>query len=352
VTGILDVKKWRDFFTRGSRFFIAFGGVYRVSESLTAEIQSQLDAAIPGCPAGRAYERIGAPRATSSPPAVLIAGVGRLGNSIVQVLNSLAIARHLHSSQIYFHVFQAIGNASLSLSATIRLSPLRIARARRFRPPGVIWRTYAMTPLGVLQDPFDKGFELAREELRRGLNVLQRSLPRSPADDVLTVYLRSGDIFAGPSEPDYGQPPWAFYEKVLQFKAWSRVELVTEDKGNPTYEPILEWCRKRSTPVDVLGASLEEAVEAVLRSSHVVSARGTFVPSLLFLTDDDKEVFQFHDERNPLMGGGNVSLWRVTDNDGDYVASVMSRNWANTEAQRALMLDYPADSLSEIVRMP
>lgn len=352
MTGILEVKKWRDFFTRGSRFFIAFGGVYRVSESLTTKIQSQLDAAIPGCPTGKAYERVGARHATSSPPAVLIAGIGRLGNSIVQVLNSLVIASHLGSKQIYFHVFEAIGNVSLTLSATVRLSPLRVARAARFRPPEVVWRTYAMTPFGVLQDPFDGVFDLAREELRRGLAVLQRPSPRSPADDVLTVYIRSGDIFAGPSEPDYGQPPWAFYEKVLQFKAWSRVELVTEDKGNPTYEPILEWCRERDTPVDVLGATLNEAVEAVMCSSHLVSARGTFVPSLLFLTDDDKEVFQFQDEKNPLMGGGNLTLWRVTDKDGIYVASVMSRNWANTEAQRALMLDYPADSLSDIVRMP
>ena len=79
MTGILNAKKWRDLFTRGRRFFLAFGGVYRVSESLTAEIQSQLDAAIPGCPAGRAYERIGM-RHAISPPAVLVAGIGRLGN--------------------------------------------------------------------------------------------------------------------------------------------------------------------------------------------------------------------------------------------------------------------------------
>ena len=154
MTGILNAKKWRDLFTRGRRFFLAFGGVYRVSESLTAEIQSQLDAAIPGCPAGRAYERIGK-RHAISPPAVLVAGIGRLGNSIVQVLNSLAIARQLRSHHVYFHLFEAIGNASLNLTTTLRLEPLRLGRAIRARPPRVIWRTYAMTPFGVLQDPLD-----------------------------------------------------------------------------------------------------------------------------------------------------------------------------------------------------
>lgn len=351
MTGILNAKKWRDLFTRGRRFFLAFGGVYRVSESLTAEIQSQLDAAIPGCPAGRAYERIGMRRAIS-PPAVLVAGIGRLGNSIVQVLNSLAIARQLRSHHVYFHLFEAIGNASLNLTTTLRLEPLRLGRAIRARPPRVIWRTYAMTPFGVLQDPLDKGFRLAREELRRSLKVLQGPSVVAREDSVLTVYLRSGDIFAGPSEPDYGQPPWAFYKKVLEFKPWTRVELVTEDAGNPNYDPILRWCRERDIPVDVLGSSLNEAVGAILGASHLVSARGTFIPSLLFLTNDEKHVFQFHDEKSPLMGGANLSLWRVTDKGGGYVASVMARNWANTEAQRTLMLDYPADSLSEIVRMP
>jgi hypothetical protein len=352
VTGILDAKKWRDFLTRGSRFFIAFGGVYRVSESLTTQIQSRLDAAIPGCPSGRAYERIGALPASTASPELLISGIGRLGNSIVQVLNGLSIARQLGSNTVYFHLFDAIGNASLNLTPTLRLQPVRMVRRTLSRPPRVIWRTYAMTPFGVLQNPNDKVFQLAREELRRGLIVLQSPSFAPHKDGVLTIYLRSGDIFAGPSEPDYGQPPWAFYEKVLQFKPWTRVELVTEDDGNPNQEPILRWCRERDIPVDVIGARLEDAVQAVVRSSHLISARGTFVPSLLFLTDDDKEVFQFQDDKNPLMTRKNLTVWRVTDSDGHYVAAVMSRNWANTDAQRALMLDYPADSLSEIVRMP
>lgn len=351
MTRILSAKKWRDFLTRGSRFFIAFGGIYRVSELLTAEIQNQLDAKVPGCPNGRAYERMGARHSSSSTPAVLIAGIGRLGNSIVQVLNSLAIAGQLKSNRVYFHLFDAIGNASLNLTPTLRLEPLSMVRTTRSHPPKIIWRTYAMTSFGVLQDPFDNVFDLAREELRRGLNVPQKPSGAARDDGVLTVYLRSGDIFAGPSEPDYGQPPWAFYEKVLEFKPWTRVEIVAEDRGNPTYGPIFEWCRDRGIPVDVLGAKLEDAVEAVVRSTHLISARGTFVPSLLYLTNDDKEVFQFHDDKNRLMGGRNLTLWRVTDNDGDYVASVMSNNWANSEAQRALMLEYPADSLSEIVRM-
>jgi hypothetical protein len=352
VTGILDVKKWRDFFTRGSRFFIAFGGVYRVSQSLTAEIQSQLDAALPDCPAGRAYQRIGVLPASTASPEILISGIGRLGNSIVQVLNSLSIARQLESNTVYFHLFDAIGNATLTLTPTLRLQPLRMVRRTLSRPPRVIWRTYAMTPFGVLQDPNDKVFQLAREGLRRGLTVLQGPSFAPHKEDVLTIYLRSGDIFAGPSEPDYGQPPLAFYEKVLEFKPWSRVEMVAEDEGNPNQVPILRWCQERDIPVDVIGARLEDAVQAVVRSTHLISARGTFIPSLLFLTDDDKEVFQFQDDKNPLMTGKNLTLWRVTDNDGHYVAAVMSRNWANTEAQRALMLDYPGDSLSEIVRMP
>ena len=343
-------ERLKNFLTRGNSLFFSLGAVYVRSEKLGREIQRDLKDVLPSAPPGQAFTRWGLRVKSKSEKALLIAGVGRLGNSILQTLNTTILAQALGSTEAFYHRFDAVNNQPLSLSGNITLSKLPLLSSCKKSRPRLIWRTYALNSDAPLRPPRTAEFSTTRDTLSNAL-VRARGLAAHNPTNCLTIYLRSGDVFSDRPEPHYGQPPWAFYERVLQFKAWSRVELVTEDMGNPTHEPIIEWCRKRAIPMDVLGSTLDEAVEAVLRSSNLVSARGTFVPSLLFLTDDDKNVFQFQDERNPLMDGGNLCLWRVTDGNGEYAASLLSRNWANTETQRSLMLAYPADSLSEIVRM-
>jgi hypothetical protein len=180
------------------------------------------------------------------------------------------------------------------------------------------------------------------------LGIRQSARNKSTLDKQITIYLRSGDIFAGPSEPDYGQPPWAFYEKVLEYREWSAVELVAEDHGNPNHGLILKWCEQKGLKVTERGETLSDAIDAVVNSSNLVSARGTFVPSLVFLSEGPKNIFQFHDRANPLTCRKGLTILRVTDKSGDYISSVMSRNWVNSEAQRKLMVTYPIDSLSAV----
>lgn len=348
MTKLLRLKTWRDFLTRGSKYFIAFGGIYRVSANRTREISGQLEACIPNCPSGQAYVRLGVGSTGGGTRAILITGIGRLGNSIVQVLNGLLIAQELSANKVYFHVFNAISNRSLRLSPTIDLEQIRFIRDRRLRPPQIIWRTYAMAPFGVLADPCEANFQLTRTELRQSLGLAQTTQAKLPQDSQLTIYLRSGDIFAGPSEPDYGQPPWAFYEKVLEYREWSAVELVAEDHGNPNHGLILKWCEQRGLKVTERGETLPDAIDAVVNSSNLVSARGTFVPSLAFLSEGPKNIFQFHDPKNPLTCREDLTILQVTDKSGEYISSVMSRNWVNSAAQRRLMVSYPKESLSAV----
>lgn len=350
MKNFLDVKTWRDFFTRGRKYFIAFGGLYRASDRVTHDIAQQLEAGIPDCPSGQAFVRLGSTAKPGATRATLITGIGRLGNSIVQVLNALLIAEELPANKVYFHSFNAVDNRSLKLTPAITMERIRLARNPRLRPPEIIWRTYAMTPFGVLANPCEAEFQSARSELRSGLGIDQTGPTNANQEKRLTIYLRSGDIFAGPSEPDYGQPPWAFYEKVLDYKDWSAVELVAEDHGNPNRDLILKWCEREGLEITEYGEQLSDAVQVVLTSSNLVTARGTFIPALVFLSEGPKNIFQFHDERNPLTCRRDVTIFRVTDTRGDYISSVMSRNWVNSAAQRTLMVSYPKESLSPVMK--
>lgn len=344
------LKAWRDFLTRGNSFFIAFGGIYKRSESAAAEIEQLLTPSLSHVPSGQAYVRLGARFARNDSRAVLIAGIGRLGNSIVQVVNGFLIAQQLSAKELLFHRFDAIGNNQLRLSKNVALMKLVMSPSRRSQSPRIIWRTYAMTEGGVLSNPCSEEVQGVREALRSGLAVANSLVSEMTGHNVLSIYLRSGDIFSGPSEPDYGQPPWAFYEKVLKFRPWARVELIAEDRGNPNHDLIVKWCTDSNVPLHLAGQDLGDAIRAVAHASNLVTARGTFVPAIVFLSEGPKEVFQFHDERNPLMCRENLTLWRVTDVQGEYASSLLAKNWQNSEEQRKLMVSYPESCLSEVLK--
>lgn len=300
-------------------------------------------------PAGQAYIRLGRKDRSQTSVALLITGVGRLGNSIVQVLNCVFLANQLSAKTILFHEFNAIGNRMVQLSSSTALRRLSIFPRRGFTPPDKIWRTYAMTNFDVFPEPCDGQYSSVRGELVGGFGFGPRR-PTKESEGILTIYLRSGDIFSGPSEPDYGQPPWVFYEKILEFRKWTAVEIVSEDEANPNFRLISKWCSKHNIAFMSKGAELAEAVSAVLNASNLVSARGTFVPSLVYLSEGPKTIFQFHDERSPLLCREDIELWTVEDLAGNYVSKVLSGNWKNSQEQRALMVSYPRESLSDVRR--
>ena len=334
---------------RGNKMFLSFGALYIRAPELDHEILEAIQTDLATPPAGQAFLRWG--RKTRAPHkiALLVTGIGRLGNSVIQVLNIRALAAVLKAPFGLYHRFDAIRNTSLELTPGITLRKIPAFRSSAIHAPRIIWRTYALDSEIPLTPPCDSGSSPVREALRTVM-VTEDVLVSPSSQESLTVYLRSGDVFSGHPEPHYGQPPWAFYERVLEFKEWASVELIAEDRANPNYELIVNWCQERGIGLSETGGTLDEAIRSIVKSRNLVSARGTFVPSLVYLSDGPKVIFQFHDERNPLMCREELTLWRVSDHEGDYVSSVMSRNWENSAAQRALMVSYPKTSLSDVTK--
>ena len=333
--------------SRGNNFVFGFGGLYVRTPEADDEINRILLSQLPAAPTGQVFMRQRTWRKKTSAIAVLITGVGRLGNSIIQTLNAATLARLLGANGVYYHRFDAIENRVLELGPNLEMRKLSLLGPTGKKKPDIIWRTYALASESPLDFPCSPESTLARESLRVGLfGTDTEKISRS--NKSLTIYLRSGDVFADNPETHYGQPPWAFYEKVLEYREWSAVELVAEDHGNPNHGLILKWCEQKGLKVTERGETLSDAIDAVVNSSNLVSARGTFVPSLVFLSEGPKNIFQFHDRANPLTCRKGLTILRVTDKSGEYISSVMSRNWVNSEAQRKLMVTYPIDSLSAV----
>ena len=348
LISVLSPQKWRKLVMRGDNTFVSFGALYIKSGSTSGILAAQITEAIPNAPGGDAFLRWGKKPHDGSRIGVLITGVGRMGNSIIQTLNALMIARALHSDTVLYHLFASIGNHDLILDSRITARKTRLRWSGKQRHPDVIWRTYAMTPAGMLSDPCVPELETARLSL--GEHLAPDAIgPEHPGQDrALTVYLRSGDVFAARPEKNYAQPPWAFYEKILALEKWETVRLVSEDGTNPVHGQIVNWCAARGVELVQLGSDLAETVAEIARSKFLVNARGTFLPAILFLSQAKRTVFQFHEQPSSLLCRKDTSFFSVYDTNGEYVSALMSKNWKNTKYQRDLMVTYPASYLSDV----
>jgi hypothetical protein len=326
------------------------GGLYIRSQEVSRLVASELGTNIHNAPSGMAFLRWGVRPAGLHRLDILISGVGRFGNSIIQVLNALHIARCLDSQTVFFHRFDAVSNKDMALDAEISARKLSLSWQPRSRTPRIIWRTYGMALGALLSDPCAADFESARAALAGSLTVELKPPKNSPEENTLTIYLRSGDIYSPNPHVAYGQPPWAFYNAVLAHKPWGAVRLVCEDDVSPVHNLILDWCGSRGLRVIRTGASLADAIDEISQSRFLVSARGTFVPAILYLSKAPRDIYLFHDPPSQLLCADSTNIFTVMDHRGLYVDSLMSTNWTNSDDQRNLMVSYPRSNLSEITR--
>jgi hypothetical protein len=165
-------------------------------------------------------------------------------------------------------------------------------------------------------------------------------------DSHLVIHLRGGDVFGPRKPPSYGQPPLAFYQRILDNERWSAVTVVHQDDKNPVLLPLLERCKARKVPVTTHSGTVVDDIAELLRASTLIAGRGTFMPAVVGLSRNVKRVFHFHDKFsiNPPVPG--VETIRVSDVQGTYVRDVLSDNWENSDYQRELMLTYPQSNLA------
>ncbi len=206
-----------------------------------------------------------------------------------------------------------------------------------------------MIPTGVLcENPCEENLNDTRAELANKLRLPHPAHKPSRGSSVLTIHLRSGDIFSPNPERNYAQPPWAFYWRILAHKRWSEVRLVSEDSRSPVQRLILSWCATNNIRVVQIGKTLDEAIKEIVNSTSLVLARGTFAPAIAFLSPVTRDIYVFHEKPSSLLCATTNRFFQVKDKEGHYVASLMSKNWRNSSRQRALMVNYPLSSLSPV----
>lgn len=344
-TGVLS--RIRLFVTRGKFFKILSGSLYFRSRRVTELMLSKHptlrklggDAWVcPSWGARRPNENVLG--------AVLVNGFGRFGNSIIQLLNCQALASELNIQRVFFHRFDLVGNRDIALGNGIQLvktTPLK----RNHKMPPVLWATHAIRGTDLIADPCSP----QSSETRRIVSghILPGGPGRSTAEGTLTVHIRSGDIFGENPHPNYGQPPLAFYQQVIESGNWASVIIVSEDAANPCVTALTQWCRERRIPTHLQNAGLAETVEVIARSGAIVAGRGTFVPAIVSLFPRQRDLFFFEMEPPPLLLCDRENNIRIgQDALGEYRRDILSGNWASSAAQKALMVSYELSALAPL----
>ena len=95
-----------------------------------------------------------------------------------------------------------------------------------------------------------------------------------------------------------------------------------------------------------ISGDLRSDIEYLLKARILVVSRGSFSPAIATISKNLETVYYFEGVFNVFsLENPNVSCIRVIDKQGVYKSEILSSNWQNTESQRKLMLEYPANAL-------
>lgn len=283
----------------------------------------------------------------SAQSALLMNELGMFGNMTKRLAAALALAgpsgvKHIvipPAAEFHSGLFQR----AVHVFDTVTLWFCVKEKARR-NPIRILLSTDLLYVPGSSYEFSDKEASESWANLHLAL-IPDAAEPPLPKDHMV-VHLRGGDVF-GPRKPAaYGQPPLGYYELLLDAQTWSGVSIVHEDLLNPVLEPLKAACAKRGIPVFEQSGSVQEDIAFLLRGKTLVAGRGTFMPAIAGLSRHATQLYFFEDKFSLFPPVSGLTLTRVLDKEGDYVAQALSKNWANTEAQRELMVTYPATHLS------
>jgi hypothetical protein len=166
--------------------------------------------------------------------------------------------------------------------------------------------------------------------------------------NALYIHLRSGDIFKKtPPHRDYGQPPLAFYTKIIRSQPWTKVHLVFEDQFNPVIPALQSFLSESNVEYETHSGDIHHDIEVLLRAKNLVIARGTFIYPILCISKNIDQVFYFEVDEHSLWGLQNspISFHKCIDLGGSYRSTILTQ-WENDTQQNELMIAYEETQIS------
>ena len=266
----------------------------------------------------------------------------RFGNALLQLADAYNIARGLGVYKIYHRGYSFLNDVANVGGITFVKG---VPKTEENYLIGDFYQNHAL--LDVCTDNLDRW-----EIVHAMAGYMTLSLVTQTDDflyePTLYIHLRSGDIFKKmPPHRDYGQPPLAFYTKIIRSQPWGKVHLVFEDQFNPVIAALQRFLSESGIPYETHSGDIHHDVEVLLRAKNLVIARGTFIYPILCISKNIDQVFYFEVDEHSLWGLQNspIHFHKFTDLGETYRATILTE-WKNNAEQNALMLDYPESQIN------
>ena len=256
---------------------------------------------------------------------------GRLGNNIIQIINALIYAKVFEMNFRFDLVDNFLKKKDIILFSNKKEDKYYYDKKTDFTNLNFVKdeKQYDMNYKKI------KFYEFIRQELMDIFTIKRSSIINLP-QKILTIYIRSGDIFplkAKKVHRAYISAPYYYYDYILKkYKnKYNKYILVAEDDNNPVIKKLLKnypnilW-KKNNLITDL---------KIVLSACHIVSCVGTFISSLSWINPNMKKVylpcFVGRKKYYPKLKFEKVELPNFKEKMG---------NWKNTPDQHKLLLNY------------
>ena len=266
----------------------------------------------------------------------------RFGNALLQLADAYNIARHLGVKKIYHRGYSFLNDVAL-------VEGIEFVKGVPKRSENYMIGDYYQNNdlLNICTDKLDRWQIM--HAMAKHMTLAMAANDTSPQEQqALYIHLRSGDIFKKiPPHRDYGQPPLAFYKKIVRSQPWTKVYLVFEDQFNPVIPALQEFLQASGIACQTHSGDIHQDIEVLLRAKHLVIARGTFIYPILCISQNIQQVFYFEVDEHSLWGLQNapIEFHKYIDVDGTYRSTILT-DWKNDAEQNARMVEYPEASIS------
>jgi len=286
---------------------------------------------------------IGELKSTNASQATLqVLFFGRTGNLFIQLENAIAVAGHFGVGQILIESNSHFPKKRFFVDGVRILNGNGILNLvlQSFTPFRYQSTFYKLDDFVTLVP--QRADDAIVRELRRNMR-LDRIAPID--SDALVIHMRGGDIFYAPEpHPGYGQPPLAYYKRVLGTRNWTRVFVVTEPVASPALEPLIQFIVDNDFGLVLVSGDEKEALSHLVEAENLCIGNSTFGVLAARISTNLKTLFLF-DILCENMDLENADIVRVVDSPGEYQAAVLRNNWKGSREQIRLLLNYPVGAL-------
>ena len=238
---------------------------------------------------------------------------GRLGNNIIQISNVIDIALY-YQDEISFNVNHTFFDLKIIENYFKKNNGIQkiIVKDDEYN----FYYQYKCFPKEIFNKTNKEKINLMKKAfLIKNIDKLN--------ENFLVIHIRSGDIFKYPHSK-YVPPPISYYIEEISRKKYKKIIIVCEDRINPVVNELLRLYDNAVHSIN----TLNEDIRLILGATNIISSVGTFVSSLLMLSDNIKH-HHGKDFENELLKDYYLIMkpWKNTTKQKNYIISYKYIEW-------------------------